>query len=409
MRPYIAIIVDSFREALYSRVLWVLLGLITLLLLAIMPLGLTHPMTTTVQRNAIVSSQQFAKRLESNGQVENTVGQVVWEAISDSLKERMKPIAAGDSDGRQRFEVMSAVTAKLNDLLQKPDAFTDEQIGQLKLTEEGEELLEVKREDRSEMQQRRLNRLALGSAFRRDLRSGPDRSVLVSYFGRSVGDPLPFGEKQTKQFIKFIVAALMNFIGATIGVFTAILVTASIIPNMFDAGSVNLLFSKPIMRPLLYLSKYIGGCWFVLINAAYLICGIYFVVGWRFDIWNPRVFWAIPILMFLFAVYYSVSAFAGIVWRNTIMCVVAAILFWAACFSVGFVHDLIDSLMMQPRRIIKAVKTGDGVLTISEHGSISDWQDHTKSWTPVLAASAGGAGPPAFARQNNLLGPVYDE
>ena len=34
MRPYLAIIVDSFREALYSRVLWILLGLISLLLLA---------------------------------------------------------------------------------------------------------------------------------------------------------------------------------------------------------------------------------------------------------------------------------------------------------------------------------------------------------------------------------------
>ena len=39
MRPYLAIIADSFREALASRVLWILLILITLLLAALVPLS----------------------------------------------------------------------------------------------------------------------------------------------------------------------------------------------------------------------------------------------------------------------------------------------------------------------------------------------------------------------------------
>ena len=38
MRPYLAIIKDSFREVLASRVLWILLALITLTLLVIAPL-----------------------------------------------------------------------------------------------------------------------------------------------------------------------------------------------------------------------------------------------------------------------------------------------------------------------------------------------------------------------------------
>ena len=39
MRAYLAVIKDSFREALASRVLWILLVLITLLLLSLAPLG----------------------------------------------------------------------------------------------------------------------------------------------------------------------------------------------------------------------------------------------------------------------------------------------------------------------------------------------------------------------------------
>ena len=46
MRPYLAIIKDSFREALASRVLWVLLLLITFFLLALAPFGFRAEQTT---------------------------------------------------------------------------------------------------------------------------------------------------------------------------------------------------------------------------------------------------------------------------------------------------------------------------------------------------------------------------
>ena len=39
MRPYLAVIRDSFHEALVSRVLWILLVLSTLVLLGLLPLG----------------------------------------------------------------------------------------------------------------------------------------------------------------------------------------------------------------------------------------------------------------------------------------------------------------------------------------------------------------------------------
>ena len=209
------------------------------------------------------------------------------------------------------------------------------------------------------------------------------------------------------ELVKLVVAGTTNFFGATIGVFVAILVTASIIPNMFDAGSVNLLFSKPISRPLMYLAKFFGGCAFVLINATYLIIGLWLVVGWRFGVWHERFLYAIPVLMFLFAVYYSVSAFAGLIWRNTIMCVVASILFWLLCFTVGQVHDIMELLMNQPRRVVKITAAGDAILTVSESGSVQCWTPDLQSWRDVFGSDQSG-GPPAFARQNRLLGPIYE-
>ena len=46
MRPYLAIIKDSFREALASRILYILLGLITVLLLLAAPLTYRLELTT---------------------------------------------------------------------------------------------------------------------------------------------------------------------------------------------------------------------------------------------------------------------------------------------------------------------------------------------------------------------------
>lgn len=46
MRPYLAIIIDSFREALASRMLWILFILTTLLLAAISPLSMIEKRAT---------------------------------------------------------------------------------------------------------------------------------------------------------------------------------------------------------------------------------------------------------------------------------------------------------------------------------------------------------------------------
>src|SRR5262245_34425799 len=46
MRPYLAIIKDSFREAIASRVLWVLLSLILVHLILLAPLGIKLNLTT---------------------------------------------------------------------------------------------------------------------------------------------------------------------------------------------------------------------------------------------------------------------------------------------------------------------------------------------------------------------------
>ena len=51
MRPYLAVIRDSFHEALVSRVLWILLALSTLLLVLLLPLAIVEQAVSVLQHD----------------------------------------------------------------------------------------------------------------------------------------------------------------------------------------------------------------------------------------------------------------------------------------------------------------------------------------------------------------------
>ena len=97
----------------------------------------------------------------------------------------------------------------------------------------------------------------------------------------------------------------------------AVLITAPTIPQMFDAGALHLLLSKPIARWLLFLARFFGGCAFILIGATYLIGGLWLILGIRFGVWDPKLLLSIPIYLFVFAIYYSVSSLVGAIYRSS--------------------------------------------------------------------------------------------
>ncbi len=198
------------------------------------------------------------------------------------------------------------------------------------------ELLERGIDTLSEDDLARLNRLLIETPYEEYFRPQPPKQIFITYFGFKISPPIRASEKLVKQIIEQIVLpAVIGVLVGFIGVLAAILVTAPIIPQMFDPGSLSLLLSKPVSRSLMFLAKFVGGCAFILINVTYLIVGLWGIVGLRLGIWSQGLLLCIPIFLFLFAIYYSVSAFSGVIWRNAVVCVVMTVLFWLACTVVG--------------------------------------------------------------------------
>ena len=70
MRPYVAIIKDSFREALASRVLWVLLLMITVLMIALIPFHWRSTIAADMTKLDVRNVGNLATLLKSGGDEE---------------------------------------------------------------------------------------------------------------------------------------------------------------------------------------------------------------------------------------------------------------------------------------------------------------------------------------------------
>ncbi|MGD8778558.1 MAG: ABC transporter permease subunit [Ignavibacteria bacterium] len=104
-----------------------------------------------------------------------------------------------------------------------------------------------------------------------------------------------------------------------VGLFLAIFAASSFIPNMLEKGSIDVLLSKPLSRNQVILGKFFGGLYIVLINIAYLVIGIWFLLGFKFGNWDASFLMVIPTVTFTFAVLYALIILIGILTQSSIL------------------------------------------------------------------------------------------
>jgi len=411
MRPYYAVIKDSFREALSSRVLWILLVLATLLLAVLVPLSITDHLPSSLEPGDITSVTSLVVKLHKAGITEgDSPGKRIWSRFDANLQKKLTDIAAQPDDRGASDAIEGRLRGDLNAMLSQRDLY-DETAWANPSTKPNAEAraLAARGVDKlSEDEVRRLNRLLLEAVFSLEVAQAKPAEISFAYFGAPLGGNVPF---EKNLVVTSTLTAVMNFFLGTLGVLTAILVTASIIPHTFEPGAIDLLLSKPISRFWLYVTKFLGGCAFTLINAAYVIGGLWLIVGARYGIWSGRLLLCIPLFMFLFAIYYSVSALAGVVWKNAIICVVMAVVFWIACFTVGVSKTIVETVFLNSRRLVRVEPAGDALVAVDEQGQLLLWEGSTNAWQPIGAqASKAGPEPPPvpFGVPFRTIGPTYD-
>ncbi|MBI3839960.1 MAG: ABC transporter permease [Planctomycetia bacterium] len=403
MRPYLAVVRDSFHEAFVSRVLWILLALTTLFLVALLPLGIIEQAGSALRDEDFLNRDQLVENIVAQGASKQpSPGRRIWELLDDSNKQVLGRKPNDPVEKRRRF---FSLVRPLQTMLARRDFYRESDWVSVKLSSAARSLHAKGLKNLPSDELARFNRLALEAAYPDEIGPIPRKQIQLAYFSWELGLPLPVEPEQLYPAMNQLLVITLGTLLGVAGVFVAVLVTASMIPQTFEAGSADLLLSKPIFRSWLFLAKFIGGCAFIAINAAYFIGGLWLIVGLRFGLWNERLLLAIPLYLFLFAIYYGVSALAGIVWRNAIVSVVLAVVFWLVCWTLGTATQLVETLSLNPRRLVTIVPTGDTLIAVNQ-SDLFRWDDSDGNWEKILVARADAQLP--FMFPSRLAGPIHD-
>jgi ABC-type transport system involved in multi-copper enzyme maturation permease subunit len=102
-----------------------------------------------------------------------------------------------------------------------------------------------------------------------------------------------------------------------VGLFLSIFATANLVPVMLEKGYVDLLLSKPLSRPALFLGRYLGALSVVGLNLFYLIGGVWIVLGLKTGMWRPQLLVAGLVILLTYAIILGFMMMVGVLTRSS--------------------------------------------------------------------------------------------
>lgn len=137
----------------------------------------------------------------------------------------------------------------------------------------------------------------------------------VSIFGQSEGRT-----QQVDSLVRMFQGGVAAFL-YTWGMALAVFASAGLIPTVLEPGRIELLLSKPVSRPHILLGRYLGNLAVVTLNIAYLVLGVWAILGWKTGIWQSDFLYAIPTTVFIFAVLLSVILLTSVLFESAALTV----------------------------------------------------------------------------------------
>jgi hypothetical protein len=124
----------------------------------------------------------------------------------------------------------------------------------------------------------------------------------------------------------------------------ALISTAGIFPELMASGSIDLYLAKPIGRMRLLFTKYVSGLLFVILQVVVFTGMSFLVLGLRARIWEPGLFWAIPLVVLFFSYLYGICVLLGVLTRSTIAALLLTLLVWGGIYAVDFLDRQVSQI-----------------------------------------------------------------
>ncbi len=108
------------------------------------------------------------------------------------------------------------------------------------------------------------------------------------------------------------------------GIFLSIFATANLVPTMIEKGSIELLISKPLSRPMIFIGRFLGAQLIMIFNVIYLIFGTWLILSLKTSFWHLPYLYSIPMVITAFAIMYALISFVGVTTKSAGVSVMVA-------------------------------------------------------------------------------------
>lgn len=160
-----------------------------------------------------------------------------------------------------------------------------------------------------------------------------------SFFFGAIKKPDPIFQAGTEASAQLIGSIVSNVLVGTyigwVGIVICLVGTAGMFPSLVEPGAVDVVVSKPLPRPLLFISRYVGSLAFVFVQSTYFVLLTLAVLRWQLDRWIWAYLWAIPLLVLSFSYIYCVCVLAAVWTRRALASLVYCLVFWVMVFGIS--------------------------------------------------------------------------
>ncbi len=216
--------------------------------------------------------------------------------------------------------------------------------------------------------------------------------------------------KSKTDAVRVILLWLAGVVADTAGVLLALLWTAGFLPTFLEPAAVTVLLAKPAPRWAVLAGKYLGVVLFVALQATAFVGATWFATGAATGVWDGTYWFAVPLLVVNFAVFYAVSALLAVCTRSTVVSVFGTLLFWLLCWAMNFTHHKLATTDVPGQRPAAGVLVKAGYWTLPKPldlgGIFFDAmkaEDYASPVPELAAAKARGAFYPELAVLTSLV------
>lgn len=123
---------------------------------------------------------------------------------------------------------------------------------------------------------------------------------------------------QIDKLVRHVQSGIATFL-YTWGMFLAVFASSGLVPDMLEVGRIELLLSKPVRRWQILAGRYVGNTLVVGCNIAYLVLGVWMILGWKTGLWPKAFLLTILFTLFIFSVLLTVVTLVGVIFESPAM------------------------------------------------------------------------------------------